>query len=63
MLFGKFTIANAMFAPVVLRFTIYNVQLDAVAKDYVEAILALPALQEWIKAGEAEQEIISAFEF
>ncbi|WP_026735100.1 glutathione S-transferase family protein [Fischerella sp. PCC 9605] len=63
MLFGKFTIADAMFAPVVLRFTIYNVQLDAVAKDYVEAILALPALQEWIKAGEAEQEIISAFEF
>ncbi|WP_367161466.1 hypothetical protein [Fischerella sp.] len=35
----------------------------SIAKDYVEAILALPALQEWIKAGEAEQEIISAFEF
>lgn len=63
MLFGQFTIADAMFAPVVLRFVTYDVQLDNVAQNYVEAILAIPALQEWIKAGKAEQEIIPAFEF
>ncbi|BAZ67875.1 MAG: glutathione S-transferase family protein [Pelatocladus maniniholoensis HA4357-MV3] len=63
MLFGQFTIADAMFAPVVLRFVTYDVQLDNIAKNYVEAILAIPALQEWIKAGKAEQEIIPAFEF
>ena len=63
MLFGEFTIADAMFAPVVLRFVTYNVQLDAVAWDYVEAILALPAIQEWIKASETEQEIMSDYEF
>ncbi|MCP6759763.1 MAG: glutathione S-transferase family protein [Fischerella sp. CENA71] len=63
MLFGQFTIADAMFAPVVLRFITYDVQLDHISKNYVQAILAIPALQEWITAGKAEQEIISAYEF
>ncbi|MDM9379184.1 glutathione S-transferase family protein [Chlorogloeopsis sp. ULAP01] len=63
MLFGKFTVADAMFAPVVLRFVIYDVQLDDIARKYVESILALPALQEWIKAAESEQEVIAAYEF
>jgi glutathione S-transferase len=63
MLFGKFTIADAMFAPVVLRFVIYDVQLDAIARNYVETILKLPALQEWIKAAETEKEMIAAYEF
>jgi glutathione S-transferase len=63
MLFGEFTIADAMFAPVVLRFLTYNVQLDDISKNYVETILALPAMQEWIKTAENEQEIIPQFEF
>jgi glutathione S-transferase len=63
MLFGKFTIADAMFAPVVLRFVIYDVQLDDIARNYVETILKLPALQEWIKAAETEKEMIAAYEF
>ncbi|MFQ4145061.1 glutathione S-transferase family protein [Chlorogloeopsis sp. ULAP02] len=63
MLFGKFSVADAMFAPVVLRFVIYDVQLDDIAKNYVKTILALPALQKWVKAAESEQEVIPAFEF
>ncbi|MBH8553418.1 glutathione S-transferase family protein [Nostocaceae cyanobacterium CENA357] len=63
MLFGKFTIADAFFAPVVLRFVIYDVQLDAVSRDYVAAILALPTMQEWIKAAETETEVMSQYEF
>ncbi|TFI53649.1 glutathione S-transferase family protein [Mastigocladus laminosus UU774] len=63
MLFGQFTIADAMFAPVVLRFVTYDVQLDHISKNYVEAILAIPALQEWITAGKAEQEVIPAYAF
>ncbi len=63
MLFGKFTIADAFFAPVVLRFVIYDVQLDVVSRDYVAAVLALPAMQEWIKAAEIETEIMSQYEF
>jgi glutathione S-transferase len=55
-LFGSFTIADAMFAPVVTRFVTYDVPLDPVCRKYVEAILTLPAMQEWIKAAGEETE-------
>jgi glutathione S-transferase len=62
MLFGHFTIADAMFAPVVSRFITYNVKLDAVARAYAEAIWALPAMQEWVAAAHAEPEsMLTAF--
>ncbi|QSJ19286.1 glutathione S-transferase family protein [Nostoc sp. UHCC 0702] len=63
LLFGKFTIADAFFAPVVLRFVAYDVQLNADSRDYVETVLALPAMQEWIKAAQSETEILSQYEF
>ncbi len=47
-LFGAFGIADAMYAPVVLRFTSYDVALDPVERAYADAILALPALREWL---------------
>lgn len=56
-LFGRFTIADAMFAPVVLRFQTYQVSLDSVCQAYREAILALPAMQDWLQA--AYEETIS----
>ncbi|BAZ16930.1 glutathione S-transferase domain protein [Calothrix sp. NIES-4071] len=62
MLFGKFTIADAMYAPVILRFKTYGVQLDSVCQDYSGAILELPAMQQWLEAAENEQETISASE-
>ncbi|MBW4506213.1 MAG: glutathione S-transferase family protein [Scytonematopsis contorta HA4267-MV1] len=62
MLFGEFTIADAMYAPVVLRFMTYGVELDAVSQSYSNAILSLPAIQEWVEAGKNEQEFIPAFE-
>jgi glutathione S-transferase len=62
-LFGEFTITDAMFAPVVLRFVTYGIQLNPVSRNYVEAILALPALQEWIEASKAEPETIPGYEF
>ena len=46
-LFGRFSIADAMFAPVTTRFTTYGVALDAACRAYVEAIAALPAMQAW----------------
>jgi glutathione S-transferase len=61
-LFGAFTVADAMYAPVVLRFKTYAVQLSPVAQQYASTMLALPALQEWIQAARAEPEIIQAFE-
>lgn len=61
-LFGHFTIADAMFAPVVSRFTTYGVSLDPVAQAYVETINTLPAMREWAAAGKAEPEIIERSE-
>ena len=61
-LFGAFSIADAMYAPVVLRFRTYAVQLDPVCRQYADAILALPALQRWVADGAAETEVIAAFE-
>jgi glutathione S-transferase len=61
-LFGAFSIADAFFAPVVLRFVTYAPALEKPTHAYMEALLELPALQEWITAAKAETETISAFE-
>jgi glutathione S-transferase len=53
-LFGNFTIADAMFAPVVSRFRSFKVALDREAEVYAEAITAWPAYQEWLAAARAE---------
>jgi glutathione S-transferase len=53
-LFGSFTIADAMFAPVTTRFVSYGVPLDGVCAAYVDAVTALPAMQSWIAAAKAE---------
>ncbi|MFH1817653.1 MAG: glutathione S-transferase [Pseudomonadota bacterium] len=61
-LFGRFGIADAMVAPVVLRFQTYGVALDGAARAYAAAVRALPALQEWVADGVAETERIAMFE-
>lgn len=61
-LFGQFTIADAMYAPVVLRFQTYEVELNGAARDYAAAVLALPALQEWVASAEQEVESIPKFD-
>lgn len=46
-LFGHFTIADAMFAPVVSRFRTYDVKLDPLSASYAKMMENLPAFQEW----------------
>ena len=58
MLFVDFTMADAMFAPIVSRFITYDVKLDAVAGTYAEAIWALPTMQEWVAAARIEPEMM-----
>jgi glutathione S-transferase len=53
-LFGGFTIADAMFAPVCSRFTTYAVPLDAVAQAYVAHMMSLTAMLEWGRGAAAE---------
>ena len=53
-LFGHFTNADAMFAPVVWRFLTYAIELPPASRAWVEAMCALPAMQEWRAAAVAE---------
>ena len=55
-LFGEFSAADAMYAPVVLRFRTYAV--EGPNPRYMQAMLALPAMREWIEAAEREPEAI-----
>jgi glutathione S-transferase len=61
-LFGSFGAADAMYAPVVLRFRTYEVEWPPACRAYADAVLALPALREWIAAAERESESIPQFE-
>jgi glutathione S-transferase len=53
-LFGSFSAADAMYAPVVSRFHTYAVEVGAVARAYMDAVMALPAWGEWRAAALAE---------
>lgn len=46
-LFGRFSVADAMYAPVVSRFTTYDLPVTATGAAYCAAIWDLPAMQEW----------------
>lgn len=61
-LFGRFSIADAMYAPVALRFVTYAVDLPPLARTYAGTLRQLPALQEWIAAAHAEPESIPHYE-
>jgi glutathione S-transferase len=56
MLFGTWTIVDCMYAPVTARFRSYGVRLDRVCADYVDAVLATPAMREWVEAARLEVE-------
>lgn len=61
-LFGHFTVADAMYAPVVTRFRTYHVALDRECEAYAAAVWALPSMQEWLTAAQREKIIIEKFE-
>ena len=61
-LFGEPSLADAMYAPVVLRFKTYDVRLDGACAAYAERVLAWPALQKWISDAKAEKEEIEELE-
>jgi glutathione S-transferase len=57
-LFGRFSVADAFFAPVTRRFVGYGTPLPAVAKQYVDTISAIPAMREWLAEALAEKEFV-----
>jgi glutathione S-transferase len=61
-LFGTFGAADAMFAPVVYRFRTFAIEVASEVQAYMDTIMALPAVQEWTKAGLAETLLIDRVE-
>lgn len=57
-LFGRFSVADAMYAPVVLRFRTYGIDLPQSAQGYPDRVLESRPLQNWLVAAESETEVI-----
>ena len=53
-LFGRFSIADCMYGPVVSRFRTYGIATPPVVSAYMDRMFALPAMQDWAKASQAE---------
>lgn len=61
-LFGDFSLADAMFAPVALRFAIYSITQQGVVDEYITHWLEDIDLQKWIQAAHTETERVTRFE-
>jgi glutathione S-transferase len=57
-LFGRFSVADAMYAPVVLRFRTYGINLPQSASRSPARLLESRAMQDWLVAAESETEVI-----
>lgn len=53
-LFGHFTIADAMYAPVATRFETYGIPVERPVREYMDALFALPTLQRWLDGAKKE---------
>ncbi|MFA5913837.1 MAG: glutathione S-transferase family protein [Burkholderiales bacterium] len=62
LLFGQFSIADAYYAPVATRFLTYAVTLPPAAQRYADALLALPAVRDWMAQARLESEFVRADE-
>ncbi len=58
-LFGKFSAADAFFAPVVSRFVTHAVEVPPEARAYMTAVLELRAMKEWTAAALEEHEFVA----
>ena len=61
-LFGEYSVADAMYAPVVLRFNTYGARISQTARWYMASVLEDAALQEWLQAAKQEPWTIAADE-
>jgi glutathione S-transferase len=61
-LFGEYSVADAMYAPVVLRFNTYGARISQAARWYMATVLEDAPLQEWLQAAKQEPWTIAAEE-
>lgn len=58
-LFGRFSIADCMYTPLAICFRAYGANLSREAQRYADTLLANPHVQEWIRQGREEKELVS----
>lgn len=58
-LYGAFSAADAMYAPIVTRLDTYGIAVDPASRDYMQAVLGLPAFREWLAAALTETWIVA----
>jgi glutathione S-transferase len=61
-LFGEYSVADAMYAPVVLRFNTYGARISQTARWYMASVLEDAPLQQWLQAAKQEPWTIAAEE-
>jgi len=61
-LFGPYSIADAMFAPVAFRFHTYGVSEPGAVDEYVQTVTRDPLVQAWVRDSELEQEVVATNE-
>ncbi len=61
-LFGTFSIADCMYAPIVMRFSTYDIEVSASSAEYMQQLRAHPSIQAWLKDARAETETIESEE-
>lgn len=61
-LFGQYSIADAMFAPVAFRFLTYGIAGLGAVDEYAQTVARDPLVQEWVRASELEQEVVASSE-
>ncbi len=57
-LFGQFSIADCMYAPLAFRFQSYAVKLSKIAEEYRQTLFSHPSMQQWLQAAQAEPEVL-----
>ena len=62
-LFGSFTLADAFFAPVVMRFTTYDVELPPPLAAYAEAVRAQPYVKDWLARAALDRHVNPAYDY
>ncbi|MCG8412648.1 MAG: glutathione S-transferase family protein [Pseudomonadales bacterium] len=61
-LFGEFSIADAFYAPVVMRFLTYGISLSPLSEEYLTNMVMNEAIQSWVQEAQTETEVLPDFE-
>ncbi|PCI82436.1 MAG: glutathione S-transferase [SAR86 cluster bacterium] len=61
-LFGEFSVADCMFAPIVMRLTTYGIELSDSSQEYIRTMQQNTALSVWVEDARNESQILAEFE-